>query len=128
MRFAVAGELAPIQICHCGQCRKAQGTPFATNIPVASAAFQLVAGSELLSSFESSPGKQRVFCGRCGAPVFSKRDADPTTLRIRAGTLDQALTTRPIAHFHTASKCNWWPIEDDLPQFPEGRPAKTAPE
>ncbi|WP_290537184.1 hypothetical protein [Alcanivorax sp.] len=30
--FEIAGELAPIQVCHCQQCRKAQGTALVTNI------------------------------------------------------------------------------------------------
>ena len=28
VRYTVSGDLAPIQICHCAQCRAAQGTPF----------------------------------------------------------------------------------------------------
>lgn len=32
--FEVSGELAPIQICHCTQYRKAQGRAFLTNTPV----------------------------------------------------------------------------------------------
>lgn len=120
IRYAIEGELAPIQVCHCEQCRKAQGTPFATNIPVAASAFRFVQGEQLLSEFESSPGKRRAFCSRCGSPVISRRDDKPHTVRVRAGTLDAELETRPIAHFHTASKCNWWPIEDGLPRFEHG--------
>lgn len=117
IRFQIEAELEPIQVCHCSQCRKAQGTPFATNTPVATAAFQWVSGAELLTFFESSPGKQRAFCSRCGSPIFSQRDSLPGVLRIRAGLLNEPLSVMPQAHFHTASKANWWPIEDGLPQF-----------
>lgn len=117
IRFRIEAELEPIQVCHCSQCRKAQGTPFATNTPVAEAAFHFVGGAELLTFFESSPGKQRAFCSRCGSPIFSKRDSLPGVLRIRAGLLNEPLSVRPQAHFHTASKANWWAIEDGLPQF-----------
>lgn len=119
VRFAIEGELEPIQVCHCSQCRKAQGTPFATNTPVATSAFSLTHGAELLTVYESSPGKQRVFCSRCGSPVYSMRVSLPGVLRIRAGLINEPLRTRPIAHFHTASQCNWWPITDTLPQFAE---------
>ncbi len=117
IRFTIEGELAPIDVCHCRQCRKAQGTAFATNFPVASSAFQLTQGAELLSEFESSPGKMRVFCRRCGSPIFSRRVARPDTVRVRAGTINEPLATRPHAHFYVASKSNWWPIDDGLPQF-----------
>ena len=109
-------EPQQIQICHCQQCRKAQGTPFATNAPVPSAAFHIVRGSELLSEFESSPGKWRAFCRRCGSPIYSRRDSMPEVVRVRAGTINEPLRARPVAHFHVASKCNWWDIADGLPQ------------
>ncbi|CAD5110117.1 GFA family protein [Zestomonas carbonaria] len=117
VRYQVEGELAPIQICHCGQCRKAQGTAFVTNIPVAEADFRLLQGDERLKAFESSPGKWRVFCDQCGSPLFSRTARLPGVLRIRAGSFDGELATRPVAHFHVASKANWWTIGDDLPQF-----------
>jgi hypothetical protein len=117
VRFRLHGELAPIQVCHCSQCRKAQGTPFATNIPVDEAAFQLQSGAELLTAFESSPGKQRVFCSRCGSPIFSRKESLPGVVRIRAGLINEPLISRPSAHCYTASKANWWPINDGLPQF-----------
>ncbi|MGQ0620710.1 MAG: GFA family protein [Panacagrimonas sp.] len=119
VRFRIESELEPIQVCHCSQCRKAQGTPFATNIPVPAAAFRLVGDPELLTEFESSPGKVRVFCKRCGSPIYSRKDTAPGVVRLRAGLIDEPLAVGPIAHFHTASKCNWWPIDDGLPQFPD---------
>lgn len=124
VRFEIDGPLAPIQVCHCEQCRKAQGTPFATNIPVAASAFRITGGENLLAGFESSPGKRRMFCSRCGSPIFSRRDAQLEVVRVRAGTLDGPLVTRPSAHFHTAGKRNWWPIDDGLPQFAQGYEGK----
>lgn len=117
IRFRVESELEPLQICHCSQCRKAQGGPFAANTPVSEAAFRLVSGAELLTAYESSPGKQRVFCRRCGSPIYSKRDALPEVLRLRAGLIDEPLAVRPVAHSYVGSKASWWPIEDGLPRF-----------
>ena len=117
IQFRIDAELEPIQVCHCSQCRKAQGTPFATNTPVAESAFHLLSGLELLVSYESSAGKARVFCSRCGSPIYSRKDTLPGVLRIRAGLINEPLSARPAAHFHTGSKANWWPIDDGLPQF-----------
>lgn len=117
--FEINGPLAAIQICHCSQCRKAQGSAFASNIQVEAANFRLLRGAELLKEYESSPGKQRVFCGNCGSPVYSRRDDKPGVLRLRAGTLDGELATQPGFHFYTASKANWWSIDDELPRYAE---------
>lgn len=118
VQFRVDAEPAPIQVCYCQQCRKAQGSVLVTNMPVTEAAFHVLRGTELLKSFESSPGKQRVFCSHCGSPIYSRNSKFPGVVRIRAGTINEPLPVRPIAHFHVASKANWWAITDDIPQFP----------
>ncbi len=117
IQFEIDGELDPIQVCYCKQCQRAQGTALATNIPVAAASIRLLKGGDSIRSYESSPGKHRCFCGRCGSPIYSKRDSLPDVIRIRAGLIDGELSSRPVAHFHVASKPNWWAITDELPQF-----------
>jgi hypothetical protein len=39
VRVEIRGELGSIIYCHCESCRKAQGTAFVTNAPVAEEAF-----------------------------------------------------------------------------------------
>ena len=115
--FRIECELDSIQICHCSQCRKAQGGPFATNIPVPEAEFFFATGADLLKAFESSPGKQRVFCGQCGSPIYSKKDRLPGVVRVRAGLINEPLSVLPESHAYVGSKANWWSINDGLPQF-----------
>ena len=117
VRFEIEGELEPIQICHCTQCRKAQGSAFVTNIPVKESSFHLVSGADCLKSYESSPGKQRIFCSECGSPIISKTDKLPGMVRIRAGTLEGELDTRPVFHIYFDSRANWFEVSDALPKF-----------
>ena len=124
--FEIESDLEPIQICHCVQCRKAQGGPFAANIPVAASAFRLLAGEQLLKSYESSPGKQRLFCGQCGSPVYSRRASVPGVVRIRAGLINEPLPVQPAWHAYVGSKSNWWHIDDGLPQYQEGHVPPSA--
>lgn len=120
IRFEIDQELEAIQICHCTQCRKAQGSAIVTNVPVQESNLRLLSGRDSLGAFESSPGKQRCFCKNCGSPVYSKTIEKPGVVRIRAGILDGELNTEPAAHFYVAHKANWYTIHDDLPQFAEG--------
>jgi hypothetical protein len=122
VRFSIAGELQPIQLCYCAQCRKAQGGAFAGVTPVATEVFTLHEGADLIRHFESSPGKERAFCGRCGSPIYSRRTAIPTTLRLRVGLLDGPLGVKPSRHAYVADKADWWDILDDLPQYPGAAP------
>jgi hypothetical protein len=123
VRYEVAGPLAPVQLCHCGQCRKAQGAAFGANIPVATADLRWLQGQALMHEFRASPDKRRVFCGTCGSPLFSQRDTAPEAVRLRAGTLDRdGDGVRVGCHIQTASKAAWWPIDDDRPQYPAAGP------
>jgi hypothetical protein len=120
IRFRIQGPLAPIQVCHCSQCRQAQGTAMATNVPVQASAFTMEQGAALLTSFEASPGKQRLFCKVCGSPVYSQRDSLPGVLRVRIGLIKEPIDAPLEAHYYAASKANWWPVCDGLPQFEAG--------
>lgn len=116
IRYEIRGELGPIVLCHCSQCRKAQGSAFAANAQVSAADFTIIAGREALAAYESSPGKKRHFCRRCGSPIMSTRESSPGVVRVRVGTLDSRIDARPTAHIFAASKAEWDQIRDDLPQ------------
>jgi hypothetical protein len=117
IHYQYNGEITEIAICHCGQCRKAQGSAFATNAPLLSSQFHITQGQELLKTYYSSDIKKRVFCANCGSPLYSQLDDKPDVLRLRIGTLDTATHTKPSYHIYCDSKAPWWTINDDLPQF-----------
>ena len=116
IRYRLCAAPLTLYHCHCQQCRRASGASFATNLLVRSESFELVAGAEALASFESSPGKRRHFCSRCGSPLFSASEATPAIRSVRAGTLDGDPGLRPAGHFHVASRSAWLEIADALPQ------------
>ena len=122
VRYEIAGELAPVELCHCSMCRRASGTAFASNMSVRAEDFRVTSGEASLKSYESRPGKERLFCAACGSPIISRSQGDPTMVRVRAGTLDEPAPTHAAFHFHVASKAGWLPIADDLPQYPAARP------
>lgn len=117
VKYEAEGPVVAVARCHCVQCRKASGAEFATNGNVATAQFRIVAGEELLGRYESSPGKVRVFCGRCGSPLFKRDDARPEVLRLRLGCVDTELEERPLVHVFVGEKPAWSEITDALPQF-----------
>jgi hypothetical protein len=122
VRYAYDGTLDEISMCHCRQCQKAQGTAFVAVSPIDAERFRLVAGAELLRSFRATPDKARVFCGRCGSPIYSARDDLPKVKRLRLGTVDTPIHGARAYHIHTASRASWHAITDDHPQWP-GAPA-----
>jgi hypothetical protein len=59
VRFEIAGPLMRSSHCHCRQCQKGHGAPFRTRARVAAADFRFLAGEELVSFYESTPGTVR---------------------------------------------------------------------
>ncbi len=116
VRYEIDGRLGPVTFCHCTTCQKAQGGAFVVAAPVRTRYFRLVTGDEWVTEFESSPGKLRCFCRRCGSPLWSRRVAEPETLRIRLGALDSDPERRPAAHIWVSDKAPWFEITDELPR------------
>lgn len=128
VRLRIHGRLGPAVFCHCSQCRKASGSAFACNAPVRARYLEIERGRELIREFESSPGKLRGFCSRCGSPVYSRLADDPETFRIRLGILDDDPERRPLLHVFVGSKAPWFEIADSLPRHESVPSAPQEPE
>ena len=119
VRFEIDGAIRDIIHCHCSQCRKAQGSAFATNGNVAKRNFRFLCGEDRLTSFEAAPGHHKLFCSACGSPMLSTNAAHPDWVRVRLGTIESPIDERPGAHIFMDSKANWDELDAALPQFPE---------
>jgi hypothetical protein len=75
VRFEIKSPIRNIVYCHCSQCRKAQGSAFATNGVVSTADFDIVSGADSLTGYESTPGQTKYFCKICGSPILSKTES-----------------------------------------------------
>jgi hypothetical protein len=126
VRFDIKGPIRNIVYCHCSQCRKAQGSAFATNGIVNATDFQILSGSDSLTGYESSPGQTKYFCRICGSPILSKSKQKPDQVRVRVGAIDSNIVERPMAHIFATSKANWEEIADDLPQYESYEPNRNA--
>ena len=98
----------PIVHCHCQTCRKAHAASFAATAGVKRENFRWLSGINSISTFESSPGKSRHFCKRCGSHLVAESQTnfgqdldDPLTHFChgkRAGRLRRALEHRGHVH------------------------------
>ena len=122
IRYEIDTELGEFGYCHCRECQKASGTAHAANAPVDRAHFKMVSGGDVLKEFESSPGKFRCFCGRCGSPIYAYLTATPNALRIRLGSLDTKFSRTVRAHTWVSERASWAPIADSVPQFERWAP------
>ena len=124
VQFEIIGKIRNIVHCHCSQCRKAQGTAFATNGNVKTSDLKILSGEDKLTGYASSPDQTKYFCKVCGSPIISKSKLNPDEVRIRVGAISSDIEERPIAHIFVTSKANWEEITGDVPQYESYEPGR----
>ena len=113
----------PIVHCHCRTCRKAHSAAFTTTARADRSDFHWTAGEEAIGSFESTPGKLRHFCTRCGTQLIAEWVAQPQVI-LRVGSLDDDPGDRPAMHIWTSHEVPWLDHTSDIPSFPEAAQPK----
>jgi hypothetical protein len=119
VQFKLHQKITDIIICHCSECRKVQGTAFATNGNVKNENFEFISGENNLTEFKENTNKSRFFCQTCGSPIMAKLKNNPDYTRIRLGTITNDIKEPIEKHIFTDSKANWDNICDTIAQHKE---------
>ncbi len=114
--YEYLGDIKEIAMCHCSQCRQAQGSAFATNSPVDSDKLHF-SGKEFIKEFQSNKDKVRAFCLNCGSPLYSALRTLPNIKRLRIGTIKTNFSCENKYHIFSTSKAPWHSITDSYPQY-----------
>ena len=116
VRFEIAGDLAPIQVCHCGDCRASSGAPMVAWYAVQEDQLRLLSGEPAL--YEGTPGAQRQFCPRCGTGLFYRNAAMlPRIVDIQSATFDDPAASPPDVQIQCAERLPWVADMAEMPQF-----------
>lgn len=117
VKYEIKSDLKAIVHCHCQYCRKAHGAAFVTLLLMQASDFHLIQGEDNLGKFYvDTTGADRCFCLKCGTRLFNHvRSAGRLALVVSTLQTDEVL--HPVAHCNTESKCSWYQINDELPQF-----------
>jgi hypothetical protein len=116
VRYEVRGLLRDVILCHCVECKRANGAAGAYS-SAHHEDFHIVDEAALrwVDSPESDRGARRGFCAECGSSLFWQ-GRDLPRIGIAAGTLDGEPGLRVLAHIYTHQAVDW----DELP--PDGLP------
>lgn len=117
--YEADAPLARIVHCHCPTCRKTHGAAFSSVTAVPREKFRWMRGQDQLGAIESSPGKFRRFCTKCGSHLMAERVAQPNVL-LRLGCLDTAVGERPQVHIWRSEGATWYDPKKQFEELPEG--------
>ena len=99
--------------CHCESCKKLSGGVGTVNGRAPSTAIRIVAGEELVRTYQPAEGSAKTFCLACGSNLFGGGWPDSETASVRASALDDEFDARPSAHIFVRSVAAWETLPDD---------------
>ena len=119
VRYEVSAQALMAAICHCRDCQRTGGGPYAGHSFVPAGGFQLTKGAPAVYETRSDSGHKvsRFFCRGCGSPLYAKSTSMPDGVGIRASSLDDPDGFRPTMHVFTDSAPSWAFSSDALPKF-----------
>ena len=104
--YEIDGIDSPVRHCHCVTCRKAHASAFNTSAGIPRERFRWLSGENMLTAFESSPGKFRRFCSVCGSHILSEHP-ERRYVMLRVATLDDDPGVRPAEHIWMSEAAPW---------------------
>ncbi len=119
IQLNIKAEIPQVFVCHCQQCQKAQGSAFVAIAPIQTENLEIVQGQELFAEYYATENKKRVFCKKCGSPLFSARLDLPEVVRLRVGMINEPVHAEIASHAFTNYKVAWFEILDDVPKYTE---------
>lgn len=117
-KYTVSGGMSDIVHCHCITCRKAHGSAFSSVASVPLSNFSITHTAPL-GSYESSIGKVRYFCSRCGTQLYAKR-AGQESIILRLGSIDSEVSSDEYAHIWLSDKASWYDLHAELKECQNG--------
>ena len=119
IRYACSRAPLAMLNCHCKDCQRSSGAPFASGVVVQAADLQ-VTGTPRTHPVVGGSGRSvtRTFCPECGTPLFTRSEANPELVSIRFPTLDDPSGFQPMLDIWTSSAQPWVCFSPATPQFP----------
>ena len=97
-------------------CRRHSGAAFLSYLAVDRGAFRIEQGE--LVDYRSSADAVRSHCGSCGSPLTFVFDAEPESVWVTIGTLDDPDAIAPIENWFVNEKVEWTKLDARLKSWP----------
>jgi hypothetical protein len=120
IRYKLTASPLIVHACHCRDCQRLTGGPFAINIWIERGFVEMAPAAPRSVRLAGGSGKPHdvYSCAACGTALWSRYEAAPGDfLFIRAGTLDDPAAVAPDVHIFTRSKLPWLTLPPGAPAF-----------
>jgi hypothetical protein len=120
VRFEVTEDFSAVRICHCTTCKKLSGGAGTTNGRARTDTIRVLAGEELIRTYQPGEGTSKSFCSQCGSNLFGGGWPESESSSVRISAIDSPFDRKPEAHTYVRSVAPWENFPDDgLERFDE---------
>lgn len=112
VRFEVNEPFERVSACHCTSCKKISGGGGTVSGRARSDAITILAGQELVRTYQPSEGSAKTFCSECGSNLFGGGWPESEHSSVRLSALD-TFGGKPTSHIFVRSVAAWEALPDD---------------
>ncbi|NJO34124.1 MAG: GFA family protein [Rhodospirillales bacterium] len=117
-KYEIDGDPVVVAHCHCTDCQKLSGAGHSTGAMFAENGVCL-SGPTTSYSMPAESGNEvtRIFCSKCGSPLFGKNSGMPGFMTVPLGTLDSPDDLVPQVVVFARSRRHWDIVDENLPTY-----------
>ena len=121
VRYEAQPDLSSAYYCHCRDCQIASGSAFHVAVLAPDSSFRVLSGetSTYAKTADSGNSIERVFCLRCGTPVWWVGEGFPGLVVLTVSSLDNPEAITPSREVWTNSAVSWCRIREGIEKFRE---------
>ena len=113
VRFEVTEPFERVAACHCETCKKLSGGGGTVNGRVRTEAIRLLAGEDLVKTFQPDEGSAKTFCSECGSNLFGAGWPTSEFTSVRLPGLEEPYEGKIESHIFVRSLAPWEVLPDD---------------
>ena len=113
VRFEVTEPFERVAACHCDTCKKLSGGGGTVNGRVRTEAIRLLAGEDLVKTFQPDEGSAKTFCSECGSNLFGAGWPKSEFTSVRLPALEEPYDGEIESHIFVRSLAPWEVLPDD---------------
>ena len=112
VQFVATGEPLGVAWCHCDSCRRHSGAPVSVFVAFRRDAYTVTNGE--ITKFNSSPGRWRGFCSRCGSTLTCEGESSSPETHFHIGAFEEAAQFKPSRHIFPEERLPWLHLAEDV--------------
>ena len=119
VRYRAATDVRRVVNCHCGLCRRMNGSAFSSYAVIPYSALE-VFGTTDLGAYSVTPRATKHYCSRCGTPLFNLNSKYVGACMLYLGAIERSEEYSPVMNVYCESMLAWLASVTSLEGFQAG--------